>query len=38
VYVIYYFVIITFVMMHHKDPGKTNHPYLRAGCHMRLDG
>jgi hypothetical protein len=29
----YYFAIITSVMMPRDDPGETNRPYLRAGCH-----
>jgi hypothetical protein len=33
VYVMYYFAVITFVMMPHDDPGETNHPCLRAECH-----
>jgi hypothetical protein len=33
VYVMYYFVIITSVMMPRDDPDETNRPYLRAGCH-----
>jgi hypothetical protein len=31
--VMYYFAIITSIMMHIDDPGETNHPCLRAGCH-----
>jgi hypothetical protein len=30
---LYYFVIITSVMMPYDDPGETNHPYLRVGYH-----
>jgi hypothetical protein len=33
VYVMYYFAIITSIMMPRDDPGETNRPYLRAGCH-----
>jgi hypothetical protein len=33
VYVMYYFVIITSVMMSCDDHGETNHPCLRAGRH-----
>jgi hypothetical protein len=32
-YVMYYFVIITSVMMPRDDPGETNRSYLRVGCH-----
>jgi hypothetical protein len=33
VYVMYYFVNITYVMMTCDDPGETNRPLLGAGCH-----
>jgi hypothetical protein len=33
VYVMYYFAIITSVMMPRRVPDETNHPYLRVGCH-----
>jgi hypothetical protein len=33
VYVMYYFAIITSIMMPCDDPGKPNHPCLRVGCH-----
>jgi hypothetical protein len=33
VYVIDYYAIITFVMIPRDDPGKTECPCLRAGCH-----
>jgi hypothetical protein len=33
VYVMYYFTIITSVMMPHGDPGETNRLCLRAGCY-----
>jgi hypothetical protein len=32
--VMYYFAIITSVMMPRDDPGETNHPYLWAECHL----
>jgi hypothetical protein len=32
--VMYYFAIITFIMMPRGDPGETNQPCLRVGCHM----
>jgi hypothetical protein len=31
--VMYYFAIITSIMMPRRDPGETNRPCLRAGCH-----
>jgi hypothetical protein len=31
--VIYYFAIITFVIMPRTDPSETNCPYLRVGCY-----
>jgi hypothetical protein len=36
VYVMYYSVIITSVMMPQDDPCEANHPCLMAGCHMNL--
>jgi hypothetical protein len=30
--VMYYFVIITYVMLPRDDPGEMNRPCLRAGC------
>jgi hypothetical protein len=37
VYVMYYFAIITSVMMPHDHPGETNHPCLRVGTsHVSL--
>jgi hypothetical protein len=31
--VMYYFAIITSIMMPRDDPGETEHPCLREGCH-----
>jgi hypothetical protein len=31
--VIYYFAIITYVMMPRDDPSETECPCLRVGCH-----
>jgi hypothetical protein len=36
VYVMYYFTIITSVMMPRRDLGETNQPCLRAGYHNKL--
>jgi hypothetical protein len=36
VYVMYYFTIITYLMMHRDDPGETECPCLRTGCHKLL--
>jgi hypothetical protein len=32
-YVMYYSTIITSAMMPRDDPGETEHPCLRVGCH-----
>jgi hypothetical protein len=32
--VMYYFEIITSIMMPRDDPGETNRPCLRAGCNI----
>jgi hypothetical protein len=34
VYVMYYFAIITSLMMPRDDPSETNRSCLRAGCHV----
>jgi hypothetical protein len=31
--VMHYFAIINFIMIFRDDPGETNYPYLRMGCH-----
>jgi hypothetical protein len=36
VHVMYYFAIITSVMLPREDPDKTNRPWLRVGCHKGL--